>query len=126
MNKQELADTIVAIVKDLNVFVRAANLNNLLVDSNLGQLTGMMQVAILEYQPAIATSASEQIDLDEIDQRAKQIISSFNPVDAESLEKLEDGTRMTIKDAILHGDESDATLPEEVKDNIIQMPGGNA
>lgn len=91
MTNQQIADSIVLIVKDLNVFVRAANLRNLLVDSNFGNLSGNMVVAISDYIPAIAQSAVEGEAFDEIQKRASALIGEeFKEVDHSALEKITD------------------------------------
>lgn len=102
MDNKQIAETIVTIAKDLNVFVRAAGLRNLVVDSNLGPLMGNLVVSVSDYVPAIATSAMEGEAFDEIQKRASFLVNeSFNAVDHSKLETLDDETaKESIKEAL--------------------------
>lgn len=84
MTNKELAENIVAITKDFNVLVRAANLRNLVVDSSLGNLGGNLVVSVSDFVPAIAMSAVEGEAFDEIQKRAQALNDeNFKPVEGE-------------------------------------------
>ena len=95
VSDKDLATAIIETVKQLNVFVRAANLRNLSVDSSLGGLSGDMSVAVTPYVDSIASfSVDSQQKFNSIDANARALNGEFDKVDLSKLTSINDGDTM--------------------------------
>lgn len=107
LSNQEIANTIIRIAKDLNVFVRAANRRNMIVDTSMGQMTGVFHVAVSNFVPALSASTTDQEWQDDIEKRAEALINAgFREVDKSKLKQVTDGDTTTIQEAISENGEA--------------------